>query len=561
MRPQDLFLPQKFTEFRPGQEKALEIIAATKKRFTAVQAPPGVGKSLLGAAAQRMLNLKMLYVCQTIQLQEQILADFPYARLLKGRVNYSTANYPGDFPQVNCSQCTKTRKRYTRQNGQLIEIDPPEKTCRLCPSTKVCPYEIAKREALASDFTVMNYAYWLAEANSVGRFGEKKDQDGNSVRMPLVVLDEADTLEKSLMGFIELRVPTRLAARLRIQEPSVLTVQDNRWVEWAQGKDGNGGVKKILEDRLLSLSERWGIEGGKEQDEIERLLTRLEFFVSDIQSGNSWVYAERENIVFRPVKVSSYGQNTVWRHGERFILMSGTLISAREVSKDLGVPYSEIEFIDLPSEFEPSRYPVFYSPSVSMSNKSKDVSLPMMAESVDKSLDKYTRHKVLVHTVSKGLATYIYENSRHKSRMIVYGGDGLRREDALRNYIEASYPAVLVAQSMDRGVNLPDELCRVILVTKIPYGDLSDKQVSARVYGTGRDGQTWYVVNAWRSLIQMTGRGMRHENDWVITEILDANFGERLWPQHKYLAPKWWKERLRLPKEYREPRVSRFNKG
>ena len=95
---------------------------------------------------------------------------------------------------------------------------------------------------------------------------------------------------------------------------------------------------------------------------------------------------------------------------------------------------------------------------------------------------------------------------------------------------------------MDRGIDLPDDACRVQVVAKIPFPYLGDKQVNARLYSAG--GQTWYRVNTLRSLLQSTGRGVRHPDDWAITYILDQSFG-KLWQQSRRIIPQWWSEGLR----------------
>ena len=102
---------------------------------------------------------------------------------------------------------------------------------------------------------------------------------------------------------------------------------------------------------------------------------------------------------------------------------------------------------------------------------------------------------------------------------------------------------VLVAPSLDRGVDLPGELCDAVIVAKLPYPSLGDKQVAARLYENG--GRVWYAVQVARSLLQMTGRGVRSEDDQCDTYILDKEF-ETWWRSSgRDLMPRWWKEALR----------------
>jgi Rad3-related DNA helicase len=81
------------------------------------------------------------------------------------------------------------------------------------------------------------------------------------------------------------------------------------------------------------------------------------------------------------------------------------------------------------------------------------------------------------------------------------------------------------------------------VICKVPFPNLGDKQISARLHSKG--GNLWYRVQAVRSIVQMSGRGMRHEDDYCETYILDSQFVSNLWKQSKQLFPNWWVEALR----------------
>jgi hypothetical protein len=49
-----------------------------------------------------------------------------------------------------------------------------------------------------------------------------------------------------------------------------------------------------------------------------------------------------------------------------------------------------------------------------------------------------------------------------------------------------------------------------------------------------------------RSLVQMSGRGMRHANDWAVTYVLDASF-KRFFQRHRLSFPSWWVEAVITP--------------
>ncbi len=98
---------------------------------------------------------------------------------------------------------------------------------------------------------------------------------------------------------------------------------------------------------------------------------------------------------------------------------------------------------------------------------------------------------------------------------------------------------MIVAPSLDRGVDFKGDDCRVQIIAKVPYPYLGDKQIKARM--NLEDGQQWYTVRTIRDLVQMTGRGVRSETDYCTTYILDRGFG-RLFDMNKRLIPAWWRE-------------------
>jgi hypothetical protein len=114
-----------------------------------LNAPTGSGKSLIAELTRRELDVGALYVATTKHLQDQLVRDFPYAAVLKGRSNYLptgalttnlwgeevSANQKGGV-KVTCADCTKT---------------PDSDGCRWCQDVHVCPYEMAKAGALSSN--------------------------------------------------------------------------------------------------------------------------------------------------------------------------------------------------------------------------------------------------------------------------------------------------------------------------------------------------------------------------------------------------------------------------
>lgn len=75
---------------------------------------------------------------------------------------------------------------------------------------------------------------------------------------------------------------------------------------------------------------------------------------------------------------------------------------------------------------------------------------------------------MLVHTHTYGIARQVIAGSRHHGRMLTYGA-AEDRERALNAFTAPDGEGkVLIAPSMARGVDLPDDLCRCVVVMVVP---------------------------------------------------------------------------------------------
>ena len=197
-------------------------------------------------------------------------------------------------------------------------------------------------------------------------------------------------------------------------------------------------------------------------------------------------------------------------------------------------------YVQSPSTFPIERRRIYLYPIADVTYKQKEAAFPLLAEALDVIAKRYPDQRILVHTVSYELAAYLAGTITARQRILVYTNSS-ERQRTLDIY-RYTPGAILLASSFERGIDLPGEDCRAIVVCKIPYPTLGDKQINARLHSRG--GQLWYSVQTARSLVQMTGRGMRSVNDWCDSFILDRQFVNNVWKKNKNLLPAWWKEAL-----------------
>lgn len=335
-------LPEWVTEIRPHQWKAVvEAVEAFGRgdRVVFVDAPTGSGKTLLAELVRRMLKTKALYVASTKSLQEQAARDFPYAKVLKGRANYPTADDPDAFESEDrWGNARLTAADCTRQMAQLpacvkcpVEVERQELHCANCHPVSACPYSIAKNEALGADLTILNTSYFLSEANGPGKFSSAINQNS---AFGLVIVDEADLLENELMGQVEVRITETMRKKYSIEPPAKKTVEAS-WLEWVTGE----AIPKIGDALKKTPAKSQNVTVIRERQRLERLATRLKVLAEGLGDGN-WVADDWERngaIVFRPVKVDRFGGGMLWRHGVRFLCMSATILSADLMAEVLGL--------------------------------------------------------------------------------------------------------------------------------------------------------------------------------------------------------------------------------
>lgn len=502
-------LPDWFSGYRDNQ---FQTIAKVVNAFKSVDliildAPTGSGKTLIAESVRQLGKFKKTaYVCNTKTLQDQFMRDFPYAKLLKGRSNYPVS---GEWMEVTAADCN-----YDKQTER----------CSWCDRKSNCPYEIAKGQAVVSELAVLNTSYFLTECNHIGLF---KNRD-------LVIVDEADTLENELMGFVSLDIPAKRVRELGLGEPGKVTKPES-WMEWAD----QAAVK--INKAIDLLPEEYDTSNVREVRK-RKGLWQLYADVVNLRHGldnEGWVYTGKDgNVSFKPVKVDGVGKKNLWQHGKKWLLMSATIISPHEMVESLGYE-GNWEFIEMGSSFPVENRPVKIMPIADMSSKVNEREL--CGKAIESILSLHPVERTLIHSVSYDLTKWLGEYLQRTNRPVFSYANGRERDAALRQY-ERSTNGILIAPSMDRGVDLPDELCRVTIIAKCPFGNLGDRQISSRLFGT-RGGQTWYAVNTIRSIIQMTGRGVRHKDDHATTYILDKQF-MRLWSDNFGLFPKWWADSL-----------------
>jgi len=507
-------------EFREHQESVIKFVTESKRKFTIVKARTGFGKSLAAMVTGVMAG-DLTYLVQSKYLQEQITSDFPEVSSIWGRNNY---------------QCATN----------------PDKTCELCLATKAnpckatCPYKLAKENAMAATYRCMNFSYFISEVQFAGRFS------GN----PFTVVDEADALENTLLNNVALVFTERNLFKLGLQDgPKRKTSTSHSGLDaWKsfgeEALERSTYEHKRIQKEIESINpenEDLLLSKMREEKTFVHIAEKSQIFLNNMDKH--WVYEEvprygsrQAQYIFKPTWLSPELSNEfLFRHSDSWLLISATFLPMVVLCKQLGIDPDEIDYMEVPSTFDPERSPVNVWPVANLVSTKMKEETPKLIKAIKIILDWHKGERGLLHTVSYKLCKDIMEGVG-SDRLITHDSSN-RKEimgDFQDEYNSLRKDAVLVSPSAERGISLDGEKCKFIIFAKMPYLNLGDKVVSARLYGSGDIGKLWFKADAMIKVEQGCGRGMRGKDDQVVSYLLDYQI-EKVYEK----SPLLWSEAFR----------------
>lgn len=513
----DSFSRFRSREYRQTQMTALDFIINSDKKFIVIEAPTGAGKSLIGMAAGQLAK-SSIYTVHSKPLQVQLQTDFPEASVLFGRANYPCAM----VPRLTCGECPLVNPKESCHTG--------------------CPYKKAKASTVGSEFRVLNYAYLLTEANYVGAFSKQG----------LIVIDEADSLENVLYGFVSIAIAESTLKSLNLTFPKHKTagseVLVEEWRNWAIE------VRRKIDRKITSLKAVIETMESIESDEDRKIVDQMERYkglsskisIFIINVDQSWQSEIKEGfrggkvIHFKPLWLTTaLTESSLWRHADRFILMSATFPPIGVLAKMFGISAGDIDYLTLPSTFPVENRRCIVSPVAELTYETQVQETPKIVEAVRKILDLHCGEKGLIHTVNYRLRDAILTQIKDV-RLVTH--DSFNKQQVLDAFRASDQPLVLVSPSSERGLSLEDSQCRFIIMCKAPFLSLGDKAVKARK-NSSMVGKLWYVSDMILTVVQAMGRGVRHEEDFCISYLLDERIASSM-RQQPSIMPPWFRDAL-----------------
>ena len=531
-----------YKDIRPSQKEAIEFaldaLVNSKKRFVLIEAGTGVGKSAVGyTVAQTTLDkLKKpkeeddispgsYYVTTQKILQDQYIRDFGNRGMCSIK---SASNYSCTYKRGN--SCADSHK----------ELRAEEKGSRFWNACVFgCFYKKEKDRFLNSKNSVTNFPYFLTEASYSGKIKSRQ----------VLIIDEAHNIETELSKFIEVAVTERFAkSMLKLKMPDIKTqYQAVKWIEdtyFPKLKSHKKHVEAML-DKYQGLKTKLTefVSLARQLELLGSHYTKIEQFLQ-IYDKDNWVFEIRpaenkkgKRIEFKPIDVSPYAEQILFRLGHKVVMMSATILDKKGFCTTLGLDENDVEFISIPSPFPTKKRPIFACPIGKMSASEIDNTLPKLAKAVKSILEQHKNEKGIIHAHSYKIAHYL-RRSIKSSRILIH--DSSNRDEILKKHVNSKKPTVLLSPSMTEGVDLSDEASRFQVICKVPYPYLGDKLVKKRMHRWN----WWYPMQTAKTIVQAVGRSVRSAEDHAITYILDADW-DRFYTRSNRYFPQGFKDCLK----------------
>ena len=506
--------PTGIDRWRQGQSEALSILTALTTRGSSypvyLDAPTGSGKSVIAMAlAFHSAGSFTAIATSTINLQEQYARDFNIPSIT-GRANW---NCPLTNVKADKALCTSL-------------INAPD-----CPVYKKgeCDYYRQRDVGAKANTVVTNFQFWLNTGILTGH---------------RIIVDEAHLMERELRSYqtlknIPIQVNGTLAYILKRQLSGLSKFpSDDDTKSWEKLLRSSYAEISNEHLRLLTQADTMRLSAYLTEEispELENLSTQLRMLIRQINKltrANSLLYAphlkdivDGKFLTMEPLVGSMDGIPQ--------LMMSATLVDPSLTDN------GSFLCLELPSTFPKENRPVISFDTVRLSKATGDAGIKKLAWKLDQLMLQHSDEKGIVHCVSYDLARALKKASNYPSLIIDHAPGG--RDEAIEKFKQAPPGRVLLSPSIVQGIDLPYDLCRWQLIAKVPFINLGDKVEKARAQQLPELAD----LDVARQLVQMSGRGMRAEDDKCVTYIADGNF-RWFYKKNFKLFPQWFREAVRF---------------
>lgn len=571
-----------YEEPRPSQKEALVIaydwLYKQDKDVVVLQAPTGFGKSVFAYNLTMVEEQESYYTSPQLNLIEQVAREFGMP-MVKGKQNFI---------------CPTTSKLASE-----APCNRPKFKCEI-----YCDYKRQRDEGAASTHTAITPAFLLrVQQNEASKF----------LRRDVAVVDEAHNLPSYITDILKVTITTRELDNLGFL-PKAKFPEKVDFKTW----------ELLLKPIYLTTVRQYEkikteiVTQGLSYD--EDALERLRKFNDKVQFVLSLLMDKRSNCVvetdvrgrgtnqyrvaiFKMVRAAPVAENLLQRMAEKHIFMSATILHGKQFLRELGLEKRDALFIDITeSPIQSTKNgPVVIHDAAWLSRKRYKDGIHDAVKAIASIITEYPKDKVVIIPASHNLRADIVfglEQRGYGKRITTHGAENkqiscpsckannpfrgedfiecpkcnfnyhiFERDQAIASFYATTDPKVMVSTYLREGADLKDDLCRCLIIPKIPYPNLGDNLVKARMAydeedyvrrtsgNCGFDGrkgggpcrewscsqpcQLWYRMETVKTLVQAAGRIIRSETDWGSIHILDKSWNNFL-SNNRRIIPKWF---------------------
>jgi Rad3-related DNA helicase len=493
-----------------------------------VRAPTGSGKSLLARAiaggARTVTDAKpsdainSYYTTPQVSQLDDVAADplLDDLNIIRGKSNYTCILNGETETPVDRAPCAR-EKGYD------------------CSVRHRCPYFSDRAIASNRRIAAMTLAYFMQTAGSdVFR------------RRDVVVIDEAHGLPEwaEMYATVNLQSNT-IPIWDEITVPDLTAESDplDRTIRFAETVIE---ACKRATDSLINRDELTPTEAAH-RDRLQEIRSELQWFISDArdpQSPTTWVIDQDDtnnDIAIKPLDPARYLSHTVWNRGNKFALLSATILNKNAFCRGVGLDPAEVALVDVDHTFPVANRPLYDVTCGKMTYNERDETLPAVTRMLIRLMAAHPDEKGLIHCHSYAIQSSLRRRLAElgvESRIQTH--DTTDRDESLQAWLSTDSPDIFLSVTMEEALDLQGDLCRWQVICKAPYLNTTDSRVSRRL----SDGKwSWYRRVALQTVIQACGRIVRSPDDYGSTYLADSSL-LTLFNNARNEMPAWFREQV-----------------
>ena len=531
--------------FRKGQREIVETICNSyledPNATLVVDAPTGAGKSLIAMWSSHVLKElgnRGYLITSDLSLQDQYESDF-YRLGLRWPSVRGVDNY----------ECSVNGLPFSLGDCKLKGMGYEQAEKLSCYSS--CEYLQNRKRSIEQPIALLNYSFWLIQRNYVE---DRMLQDGREVPFKsrdFVFFDEAHKVDEIVQGHFSPRIDIGIVDRFGLANRFIQKQNIGTPIQTL------GSIKSIVNRLLTEKSKPVLFEAMQDFRKIAKVY-RKAAQITKAQAGKrfknrevprDWatalttfdrikdVYCKFDDYValikevgvdsmvinqmedeakFMCVEEGQMIQKYLHEKAGFKVFMSATIGDPRSFVKIMGI--KNAKFIRVDNAFNYNKSPVVFVNRHKLSYRERETSLPKVVEILDQIISKHKGQRGIIHTGSYMFSNYIKQNSKHTFRLMDY--ETSKGKKGIIEVFKKKEDGVLMGPSLLEGLDLKDDISRFQIFFKVPYPNLSDPLIKAKMEHSNE----WFDWKTGISIMQGVGRSVRSKDDWAVTYVLDACF-------------------------------------